>query len=79
VAGPASDATTRPGRGRWPAGQVHAGPHHRAVDGDVLQIASEEQFQLARRLGGIPPLDGPRDQARELVVELIGDGPWRPT
>jgi hypothetical protein len=27
--------------------QPHARPHHRAVDADVLQIAPEEQFQLA--------------------------------
>jgi len=28
-------------------GQPHARPHHRAVDADELQIAPEEQFQLA--------------------------------
>jgi len=49
--------------------------HRRAVDGDVLHIAAEEQFQLARRPAASPPLDGPRDQADKLVVELIGDGP----
>jgi hypothetical protein len=55
--------------------QSHAGPDHRAVYADELQVAPEEQFQLARRLGGVPPLDRPRDQAGELVVELIGQGP----
>jgi hypothetical protein len=56
-------------------GQPHARAHHRAVDADVLQVGPEEQFQLARRLGGVPPLDGPRDEAGELVVELVGEGP----
>lgn len=28
-------------------GQAHSRPHHRAADADVLQIAAEEQFQLA--------------------------------
>jgi hypothetical protein len=28
-------------------GQPHARPHHRAIDADVLQIASEEELQLA--------------------------------
>lgn len=56
-------------------GQAHACPHHCAVDPDVLQIVPEEEFQLARRLGGIPPLDGPGDQVGELVVELAGECP----
>ena len=55
--------------------QSHACPHHRAVDADVLQIAPEEQFQLARRLGSVPPLDSPGDKIGELVVELTGECP----
>src|SRR5690242_7716561 len=54
-------------------GQPHARSHHGAVDADVLQVASEEQFQLTRRLRGIPPLDGPGDKTGELVVELVGE------
>src|SRR5215813_12444853 len=56
-------------------GQPHAGPDHRAVDADVLEIAPEEQFQLARRLRGVPPFDGPRDEIGQLVVELVGKRP----
>jgi hypothetical protein len=56
-------------------GQPYARPYHRAADADVLQIAPEEQFQLARGLGGVPPFDGPRDKAGELVVELVGECP----
>ena len=55
--------------------QPHTRPHHRAVDADELQVAAEEQFQLAGGLGGVPPLDGPGDQAGELVVELVGQRP----
>ncbi len=56
-------------------GQPHASPYHRAVDADELQIAPEEQFQLARRLGGVPPLDGPGDKPGKVVVKLIGERP----
>ena len=56
-------------------GQPHARAHHRAVDADELQVAAEKQFQLAGGLGGVPPLDGPGDQAGELVVELVGQRP----
>ena len=53
--------------------QAHAGADHRAVDTDVLQIAAEEQLQLAGRLGGIPPVDGPGDELGEVVVEMVGE------
>jgi hypothetical protein len=56
-------------------GQPDTRAHHRAVDADELQIAAEEQFQLAGGLGGVPTLDGPGDQAGEFVVELVGEGP----
>ena len=55
--------------------QADAGADHRAVDADVLQIAAEEQLQLAGRLGGVPPLDGPGDKFGEVVVEMIGERP----
>ena len=56
-------------------GHAYAGPDDRTVDADELQVAAEKQFQLAGGLGGVPPLDGAGDQARELVVELVGQGP----
>src|SRR5690348_9636825 len=55
--------------------QPHARAHYRAVDADELQVAAEQQLQLAGRLGGVPPLDGPGDQAGQVVVEVISDGP----
>src|SRR5262249_47417360 len=57
------------GQGNGVQGQPHARSHHGAIDADVLQIAPEEQFQLTRRLRGIPSLDGPGDKAGEFVVE----------
>ena len=56
-------------------GHSDARAHHRAVDADELQVAAEKQFELAGGLGGVPPLDGPRDQAGELVMELVGQRP----
>src|SRR5258708_21754830 len=55
--------------------QLDACPHHRAVDADELQVAAEKQFQLAGGLGGVPPLDSAGDQAGQVVVEVVGDGP----
>src|ERR1700755_91483 len=55
--------------------QAHAGADHRAVNADVLQIAAEEQLQLAGRLGGVPTLDGAGDELGEIVVEVVGEGP----
>jgi hypothetical protein len=54
-------------------GEPDPGPDDGAVDADELQVAAEEQLQLTRRLGGVPALDGAGHQARELVVELIGE------
>ena len=56
-------------------GQANARPDHRPVDPDELQVAPEQQLKLGRRLGGVPPLYGPRDQARQLIVELVGEPP----
>jgi hypothetical protein len=41
--------------------QAHAGADERAIDADVLQVAAEEQFQPAQRLGRVPALDGAGD------------------
>jgi len=56
-------------------GQADPGSDDGAVDADVLQVVPEQQFELGGRLGGVPPLDGARHQAGELVVELLGQGP----
>src|SRR6185437_3411904 len=80
----ASAAWTRPSRHPKPSAQAlddgvqdqaHAGADHGAVDADVLQVAAEQQFELVRRLGGVPALDGPGDQAGQLVVEVVDEGP----
>jgi hypothetical protein len=55
--------------------QADAGADHGAVDADELEVRAEEQFQLAGGLLGVPALDGAGDQAGELIVELVGEGP----
>jgi arginine deiminase len=54
---------------------AHAAADHGPVDPDELQVAAQQQLELARRLGGVPALDGPGDQAGELVMELVGERP----
>ena len=56
-------------------GEADARAHDRPVDADELQVASEQQFQLGRRLRRVPALDRPGDQSRQLVVELVGEPP----
>ena len=56
-------------------GQPDASADHRAVDPDELQVASEQQLKLGRRLRGVPPLYGPGDEASQLIVELVGKPP----
>jgi hypothetical protein len=56
-------------------GQAHARPDHRPVDPDELQVAPQEELQLAGRLCRVPAFDRHRDQVGELIVELVGEGP----
>jgi hypothetical protein len=72
---PGSAAASAVSKGNGMQGQAHARSHHCAVDADVLQISPQQQLELTRRLSGVPVLDGPGDEARKFVVELVGERP----
>jgi hypothetical protein len=58
-------------RHRDRADQADARAHHRAADVNELHVAAQQQLQLIRRLRGVPPLDGPGDEAGELYSVVL--------
>jgi hypothetical protein len=63
-------------------GEAGEAADHRSVDADELEVASDLELDASTGLGGIPPLDGRRDQFGDLSLVVLGNvehEPFDPT